>query len=72
MRVTRPNRAIEDGMALLAIDFAKRLRLLGDSRKPHQSLFTALREFLGLELKGRQVPVQMLVIDHVDKAPTPN
>jgi uncharacterized protein (TIGR03435 family) len=36
------------------------------------SLFTALREVLGLELKAQKVPVQVLVIDHVDRVPTDN
>ena len=36
------------------------------------SVFTALQETLGLKLKAEQVPVEMLVIDHVDKVPTEN
>jgi uncharacterized protein (TIGR03435 family) len=36
------------------------------------SLFTALRETLGLKLEAQKVPVEMLVIDHLDKVPTPN
>ena len=36
------------------------------------SLFTALRETLGLELKPQQIPVEILVIDHVDRVPTEN
>lgn len=38
-----------------------------DSTLP--SLFTALRETLGLELKAQQVPMQVLVIDHIDRRP---
>jgi len=41
-----------------------------DSTLP--SLFTALRETLGLQLEPQKVPVQMLVIVHVDKVPTVN
>ena len=41
-----------------------------DSSLP--SLFTALKETLGLELKPKKIPVQVLVIDHVDKVPTEN
>jgi uncharacterized protein (TIGR03435 family) len=36
------------------------------------SLFTALREGLGLELKAQKVPVAMVVIDHVERVPTEN
>ena len=35
------------------------------------SIFTALREQLGLKLKSAKGPVDMLVIDHIDR-PTPN
>jgi uncharacterized protein (TIGR03435 family) len=41
-----------------------------DSSLP--SLFTALRETLGLELKAQQVPMQVLVIDHIDRVPAAN
>jgi len=41
-----------------------------DSSLP--SLFTALKETLGLELKPKEIPVQLLVIDHVDRVPTAN
>ena len=41
-----------------------------DSSLP--SLFTALRETLGLELKAEQVPMQVLVIDHIDRTPAAN
>jgi uncharacterized protein (TIGR03435 family) len=44
--------------------------LATDSSLP--SLFTALRETLGLKLQAQKVPVEMLVIDHVDRFPTPN
>lgn len=43
-----------------------------ESESPLPSVFTAVKESLGLELKARRVPVQWLVIDHVDEAPTPN
>jgi uncharacterized protein (TIGR03435 family) len=42
---------------------------------PNSSLpefFTALREQLGLKLESQKVPVDFLVIDHVDKIPTDN
>jgi uncharacterized protein (TIGR03435 family) len=41
-----------------------------DSALP--TLYTALRETLGLELKARQVPMQVLVIDHIDRIPVAN
>jgi len=41
-----------------------------DSTLP--SVFTMLRETLGLELKPQPVPVRFLVIDHVDRTPAPN
>ena len=40
-----------------------------DSRKP--SLFTAVQDQLGLKLESRKAPVEMLVIDRVDR-PTDN
>jgi uncharacterized protein (TIGR03435 family) len=36
------------------------------------SLFTALRESLGLELRSEIVAVPVLAIDHIDKTPTAN
>jgi uncharacterized protein (TIGR03435 family) len=35
-------------------------------------LFTALQEQLGLKLESQKVPVEILVIDHVDRIPTEN
>jgi uncharacterized protein (TIGR03435 family) len=35
------------------------------------SLFTAMQEQLGLKLESRRAPVQVLVIDHVER-PSPN
>jgi uncharacterized protein (TIGR03435 family) len=36
------------------------------------ALFTAIEEQLGLKLEGRKVPVDIIVIDHIDKAPSQN
>ena len=52
----------------IQLDFAADLAT--DSSLP--SLFTALRESLGLKLEAQKVPVEMLVVDHVDKVPAPN
>jgi uncharacterized protein (TIGR03435 family) len=41
-----------------------------DSQLP--SIFTALREQLGLRLNAEKIPVDMLVVDHVDTVPTEN
>lgn len=43
-----------------------------DPNSPLPSLFTALQEQLGLKLESQKVPVEMLVIDHLDKIPTEN
>lgn len=52
----------------IKLEFAPELQT--DSSSP--SLFTALRETLGLELKAQQVPMQVLVIGHVDRTPGGN
>lgn len=36
------------------------------------TIFTALQEQLGLKLESRKVPVEILVIDHVEKLPSEN
>jgi uncharacterized protein (TIGR03435 family) len=39
---------------------------------PFPSVFTAVTEQLGLRLETQQVPVDIVVIDHVDREPTEN
>jgi uncharacterized protein (TIGR03435 family) len=39
---------------------------------PTANLFTALRESLGLRLESRKEPVEVLVIDHIERIPTGN
>lgn len=36
------------------------------------TLFDALREQLGLKLEERKTPMQVLVVDHVERVPTEN
>lgn len=43
---------------------------IGDVSRP--SLFTAIREQLGLRLDARRVPVDVIVIDRLTLTPTPN
>ncbi|MEO6815305.1 MAG: TIGR03435 family protein [Edaphobacter sp.] len=44
----------------------------GSTDSPYPSIFTAVQEQLGLKLEPQKVPVQMLVIDHLEQTPTPN
>jgi uncharacterized protein (TIGR03435 family) len=53
-------------------DFKLSYAPANDPNSSLPSLFTALPEQLGLKLEFQKVPVEMLVIDHVDKIPTEN
>jgi uncharacterized protein (TIGR03435 family) len=44
----------------------------GEADSPLPSIFTALQQQLGLRLESRKVPVEILVIDHLEKIPTDN
>lgn len=43
-----------------------------DSPSSAPSLFTALEQQLGLRLEARKMPVEFLVIDHLERVPTEN
>lgn len=45
---------------------------LEETNSPLPSIFTAVQEQLGLKLEKQMVPVEMFVIDHVDRTPTEN
>ena len=53
-------------------DFDLKFAPLDAANSALPSIFTALREQYGLKLVRKMVPVNLLVIDHVDKTPTPN
>jgi uncharacterized protein (TIGR03435 family) len=43
-----------------------------DAPEPGQSLFTAVNDQLGLRLQTRKVPVDVVVVDRMEKTPTEN
>jgi uncharacterized protein (TIGR03435 family) len=44
----------------------------GDPNSTLPSIFTAVQEQLGLKLERQKIPVELLVIDHIDKEPVAN
>ena len=51
----------------IKLDYAE-----GETNPTLPTIFTAIQEQLGLKLESEKVPIQMLIIDHVDKTPTEN
>jgi len=52
--------------------FSFRFALLASSESDAPALSTALREGLGLRLQKEKGPAAMLIVDHIEKVPTPN
>jgi uncharacterized protein (TIGR03435 family) len=53
-------------------DFTLSYAPANDSNSSLPDFFTALQEQLGLRLESQKVPVDFLVIDHIDRVPTEN
>lgn len=71
-----PDRSIEP-MGPYADAYAARHPDSADSEAnlpgaPTADLFTAIRESLGLRLEARKAPVEVVVIDHIERIPTGN
>ena len=67
------NRPVADKTGA-AGDYEVKLRFApeGDAESPLPSIFTALQEEMGIKLEPAKVPVEMVVIDHLEKVPTEN
>jgi uncharacterized protein (TIGR03435 family) len=68
-----------EGVFTFALDWTpdetQRLTVPDESAAPNQpgpSIFAALQEQLGLKLEGRKAPVEILVVDRMERVPTEN
>lgn len=73
MLTSRLERPVDDRTGAEG-DYEVKLRFApeGDEDSALPSIFTALQEEMGIQLKSAKVPVEMVVIDHLGKAPTEN
>jgi uncharacterized protein (TIGR03435 family) len=53
-------------------DFAQHRGGEDDQSDRGPSVFSAVRDQLGLKLELKKGPMEMLIVDHVDKVPTEN
>jgi len=44
----------------------------GDAGEPGAAAFAAIQSQLGLKLEAKKSPIEILVVDHVEKTPTGN
>jgi uncharacterized protein (TIGR03435 family) len=73
MLVIPTGRPIVDNTGIEGMyDFNLKYAPANDPNSSLPDLFTALQEQLGLKLESQKVPVEMLVIDRVDRIPTEN
>jgi len=69
----RAGQPVVDKTGLTGIyDFTLSYSPANDPNSSLPDFFTALQEQLGLKLESHKVPVEFLVIDHVDRIPTEN